>query len=127
MREFRAWDGESMLTNLESVTLEELRIGVVQDGDEVTDQTAVIFMEFTGLTDKNSTKIWEKDIFALGTERYIVSRRSGCFMADNIRNGHSLTHAKEDVRVWHTLMESSLLIEVLGNVYENPTLLEQVK
>ena len=127
MREFRAWDGESMLTNLESVTLEELRIGVVQDGDEVTDQTAVIFMEFTGLTDKNSTKIWEKDIFALGTERYIVNRRSGCFMADNIRNGHSLTHAKEDVRVWHTLMESSLLIEVLGNVYENPTLLEQVK
>lgn len=81
--------------------------------------------QFTGLTDRNGKEIWEGDIFSLGTERYKVNNRSGCFMADNIRNGHSLTHSREDVRVWHTLMESSMLIEVLGNIYEQPNLMDE--
>ncbi|KKK72962.1 hypothetical protein LCGC14_2898630 [marine sediment metagenome] len=122
---FRAWDGECMMTNLDSVTLSELNAGVIYDGDGPEDCATVTIMQFTGFKDKNGKEICQKDIFAMGTERYVVNKRSGCFMADNIRNGHSLTHAREDVRVWHTLMESSLLIEVLGNIYENPELMDK--
>ena len=73
---------------------------------------------FTGLEDRKGVGIYESDLIALGGETYKVNFRSGCFMADNIKNGKTLWHEDEDIRVWHTLMESQMLIEVIGNIFE---------
>ena len=123
--EFRAWDKDNKrMANVFEINFLNSTVYLQGEYRVIFDQ--VELMQYTGLKDKNGKKIFEGDVISHANgEIYKVNNRSGCFMADNVRNGKSLRHDEEDVRVWHTLMESQMLIVILGNVYENPELLKE--
>lgn len=76
----------------------------------------MIFMEFTGLPDKNGREIWEADILKtcdMRGELRIVIFEAGAFWQknkDGIKTLIGNIHPS-----WH---------EVIGNIYENPELLK---
>ena len=133
MREikYRAWDKKEKKMGFDINVLSSSKAFMGWQGDN--GQGAYVnpkdknfeLMQYTGLKDKNGKEIYEGDIFRLNKEIYKVNFRSGCFMADNIKNGNQFTHSKEDVKVWHTLMESQMKIEVIGNIYENKEVLNE--
>ena len=80
--------------------------------------------QFTGITDKNGTKIFEGDIVSyIGSDyTYVISYENGCFIA---------THTKIKAYDYKPLKwgnvnrfnELSIEIEVIGNINDNPELL----
>lgn len=128
MREikFRAWGliGKKMY---ESYVVDEDGMFCVNrdfsNNCEVSDQDKVIQMQFTGLIDKNGKEIYEGDIVRIydfiKRESYLVSsiyysERYACF---------SISGA-DDLSFY--LLHKDYF-EVIGNIYENPELLEEVE
>ena len=78
----------------------------------------IIFMQSTGLKDKNGKEIFEKDIVKMAKDFYsepayyeVIRHRGGAYRLESNQHGCEL---------WlrHTNCE------VIGNIYENPELLE---
>ena len=82
-------------------------------------------MQSTGLKDKNSKEIFEGDIIAIevdDTETPINAR-----VYQNSKIGVLMFHVfedNEDVPMVELLEDNSVAFEIIGNVYENPELLE---
>lgn len=80
--------------------------------------------QYTGLTDKNGKKIWENDIVkpddTVTNEDYIIGwdKEMGAFVFCDINTNNSLY-----VLVAHYI-ESIQSVEVIGNIFDNPELLE---
>jgi uncharacterized phage protein (TIGR01671 family) len=78
---------------------------------EVFSLDQVVLMQFTGLHDKNSKEIWEGDIVTWTWLHSVMhgvvkwDNKRSCFYAGD-REGHLLSY-----------------VEVIGNIYENPELL----
>ena len=132
MREikFKAWDEDDeewvdeLLFNIEGdgIIYSQKPINIEGDGiihSQKPSHNNLIVMQFTGLKDKNGKEIFEGDIvkFSIevdGEELLIMCKiifEKGCFLA-NWREGMSYYLNRED-------------IEVIGNIYENPELLEK--
>lgn len=85
---------------------------------EGVDTTGVIYMQSTGLHDKNAKEMFESDICrwksedGQGEEEYIIvwNRTLACFELQLI--GRDIPNSEIDTDV-----------EVIGNIYENPDLL----
>ena len=83
-------------------------------------------MQYTGLKDKNGKEIYEGDILSTDLSRpYLIV----CF-----RNGAFMVQCHDDGKDYYDLMvsineESDQVehLEVIGNIYENPELLEESK
>ena len=75
-------------------------------------------MQYTGLKDKNNKEIYEGDIFRIGSKKilYVVEWIDCGLKGKQIRNGSwiGLDFWKKD-------------IEILGNIYENPELIKEVR
>lgn len=69
----------------------------------------------TGLTDKNGKKIWESDIIHIGDKSipYIVEWHDTGFMGNSVNAMDRI-----GLKYW------SAQIEVIGNIFDNPKLLE---
>lgn len=122
---FRAWDSvkKEMFTDTFAIT-ESGQVVVVEQESVASPPDYVfvehlVIMQSTGLHDKNGKEIFEGDIVKMAKDVYsdptyyeIVRHRGGAYRLESNQHGCEL---------WlrHTNCE------VIGNIYENPELLEE--
>ena len=124
MREikFRAWlKEERKMVNVETlfIGINRLCFGNSKTEDLFfRDFEEVELMQYTGLKDKNGKEIYEGDIYHVGDKniRYLVVWFDSGFEGKQLR---STSYA--GLKSW------AKDIEILGNIYENPELLEENK
>ena len=130
MREikFRAWDtkdkvirdvvGMSFYHDSVSVDIEYGRY--LQD-----DASRFELIQYTGLKDKNGVEIYEGDILSTDLSRpyLIVEFRNGAFMYQCHHDGQNYYDFMEPAN--ERLKDNTKYHEVIGNIYENPELLER--
>jgi len=133
MRElkFRTWDGYEMSAPF---SLLDLKPGILFGGDvdEELDielpfptqhhdlhDNELVFMQFTGLHDKNGKEIYEGDIILHDEIRFEVIWSNGRFLLR-----HERKWLDDERNIWN-IGESGM--EVIGNRFENPELLGEVK
>ena len=128
---FRAWDSvkkkfvehffitdNSLICNMEKPTSG-------YNSPIPVEKSELILMQSTGLKDKNGKEIFEGDIIAIevdDTETPINAR-----VSQNSKIGVLMFHVfedNEDVPMVELLEDNSVAFEIIGNVYENPELLE---
>ena len=129
MPKFRVWNKKTesfidygdLILNLKNGKVYAGDVGMPEYTIDVTKQ--VILMQYTGLKDKNGIEIFEGDILSYAmeeyepsTDTYVENRRHaevkhyrGCFFADYLLN---------------VTLSDGRGVQVIGNVYENPELLE---
>lgn len=81
--------------------------------------------QYTGLTDKNGKKIFEGDIVEF-TDKYRRKGRSDIVFED-LKWKYRWRYYCENPIVWIGIDVSSVKFEVIGNIYDNPELLEEKK
>ena len=106
---FRAWDGKRMLKAHTINDFVWMACGV-GGGSDASPYTDTQFMQFTGLKDKNGKEIYESDIVR-GDWHWDGWRPHVIEWPDDVYDLREYCLDGED-------------LEVLGNIYENPDLLE---
>ena len=88
--------------------------------------------QYTGLTDKNGTKIFEDDIVKC-TDTFSDYEFIAVVMFGNPKgeynwgfqlNRISGANANTDILLWVDVEETGAFIEIIGNIHDNPELLE---
>ena len=128
MREikFRAWDkkNKAMFYPQELIQLDRVYAGYFDDsGCPKTDEN-IILMQYTGLKDKNGREIYEGDIVKykgllgrkkIGIVKYIEEEALFAIIENYTKD-----------TLWSFDLSCADDLEVIGNIYENPELLEEV-
>lgn len=120
---FRAYDGGSLcrMYSPEEVMVGDGDIWII-DEDGIAGEWIVnndlVLMQSTGLTDKNSKEIFEGDVVKMAKNVYseptyyeVVRHRGGAYRLESKQYGCELWLRHTDC-------------EIVGNIYENPELLE---
>ena len=135
MREikFRAWDKEDkrmIIDEQDFIPVKVTNKGVLRLNPhhkenfwEFIDEERFEIMQYTGIKDKNGREIYEGDIISTDLDRpfNIVVFRNGAFMFQCHDNGKDYYDYMFSVEEESDRWEYG---EVIGNIYENPELLE---
>ena len=121
---FRAWDGAKKEMFKDTFAITESGQVVVVEQEFVTSPPDYVFvdhlviMQSTGIKDKNGKEIFEGDIVKMAKDVYseptyyeVVRHRGGAYRLESKQHGCELWLRHTDC-------------EIVGNVYENPELLE---
>lgn len=126
---FRAWDGEFMIEweNLQEINLQELSMGVIIDSPTDGEQLEIKVMQFTGLKDKEGKEIYEGDILEFGISEitgHNKRKNPGLVAWENDGAYYRIKHLDSDVGVSFSAYLNEIWTEIIGNIYENPELIE---
>lgn len=142
--EFRVWDSlRRVYLNKKDIAIDNLGNVFVFEGCDENDadlwhvrilsdpdNERYVIEQTTGLIDKNGTEICEGDIisystsngFSWGTEAYDVAV---CFDETGVRFARIDTDTFIDARVTQERVSRVDRFEIIGNIHENPELLEE--
>jgi len=122
MREikFRAWD-KAIKKIINNINLLNIDFGIFFYGniDEYIELVECKIMQYTGLKDKNGKEIYEGDIIKAidySPQNYQIKFIEGGFCATN----KNLI----PIDINHFYPSTGCIVEIIGNIYENPELLE---
>lgn len=121
---FRAWDKETKTMN----GMAEIYRNRNQEIELHPRDENIIPMQSTGLFDKEGTEVFEGDIIAIEVEEIETPINAKIFQNNKI--GVLMFHVfedNEDVPMVELLEDNSVAFAVIGNIYENPELLEDCK
>lgn len=93
-------------------TLESVDVSVSDDGRNT-------LMQYTGLQDKNGTDIYEGDIILIANKSY----KEKATVEWSVR-GAKWVLVYNDLSVYELATWTETVYEVIGNIYENPELIE---
>lgn len=79
-------------------------------------------IQFTGLHDKNGKEIYGGDVMSCGNGKGQVKYANGRYIIDMIYEGYDNIKDKE-IATFNLYTAVSGLAEVIGNIYENPELI----
>lgn len=125
---FRAWDKKfKEMVQVDALVFEEQIIKATYKNGNVAkeDLKNYVLMQSTGLTDKNGKEIFEGDIIAIDVEDIEMPINAKVFQ--NSKIGILMFHVfeeNEDVPMVELLEDDSVAFATIGNIYENPELLE---
>lgn len=130
---FRAYDSGSLshMYQPDEVMVCDGKIWIQDEDSEANEwivNNDLNLMQSTGLKDKNGKEIFEGDIITNGKDVMSIKRHDtlGFYIdfkgkIDFIADGADLEEFEEDAK------EIADIIEIIGNIYENPELLEDNK
>lgn len=126
--EFRYWDSwnEEMTYSENNVSKFFEKYEKLKEGENNP-----ILMQYTGLKDKNGTKIYKGDIFTHNGKNFVCnwSERFGyCFVETNSQLGNfhidGIVMRKQNVRYYADIISYLKYIEVIGNIHQHKELLK---
>lgn len=122
---FRAWDKTSKeMYDVEAINFNRGKFESIGYGvTSLRSADKVELMQSTGLKDKNGKEIFEKDILDYNGRKVIVKWHGSyaSFIYEFV------DELENRVTEWQPLYLSYYHFEIIGNVYENPELLEVTK
>ena len=113
---FRAWDIENKRRIFEGIHVDFLGQVVVINKKIATHHRNLILMQFTGLKDRHGVEIYEGDLLKGNQGNFVVKFELGRYVA-TFPSGSTIQNLL-------TFLLSNRETEVIGNIYENPELLE---
>ena len=114
---FRVWDNVDYMS--QPFTLEDLQEGKIKFTDDC------VVMQYTGLKDKNGTEIYEGDVYTTGDDSaYIVVFENGAFCGNYGEGSKPLDWDYDYAEGDLCPDQFSQQIKVIGNIHDNPELLE---
>ncbi|EEO6565089.1 hypothetical protein G6H68_000373 [Listeria monocytogenes] len=112
--EFRAWDKEVKEMDYNPSVIEIWQNKPINEQFRLESEEKLVWMQYTGLKDKNGKKIFEGDIG--------LDEHNECCGVVEFEEGEFLC-------VWENIVEDLWEvaddIEIIGNIYENSELLEE--
>lgn len=139
MRELklRAWIKEkNKMCQVHSIHMGTKKVIVsIAMGNRSLQFEQVELMQYTGLKDKNGKEIYEGDVVESATMKYSVGEtiKGVVKYADKwatfylaIKNRHGVGIALDSVHAWYYDEDGEISVEIIGNRFENPELLEVV-
>lgn len=121
--EFRAWlKHEKKMIDIKAIDWNQDGnvISVKCHQDKTYSVDNIELMQYTGLKDKNGTKIFEGDIFAWGSTLYQVIYADFGFKVNYVKDHNEMYLYDFQLNYF----EENDEIEVIGNIYEDDDLLE---
>lgn len=127
---FRAWDSAKKEMFKDTFAITESGQVVVVEQEFVTSTPDYIFVEHlvimqsTGLKDKNGKEIFEGDVVRMRNPR--DRRQIGMFQVVRVANSPilGLLDKKLTTEIFNLYEHMRNYYEIIGNIYENPELLE---
>ena len=111
------------LENGKEITFHYIQGLTINEGYMINPETVG---QFTGLTDKNGNKIFEGDIVEF-EDKYTGGKGRAEIVFEAFKWKYSGCYYGGNPIVWLCIDDLSIKFEVIGNIYDNPELLEREK